>query len=70
MRFVIFFSNPSWWLTFVSQTFPHSLSRLEQSETDSGCHIQEDSEELVTDLQARLAEMESELLVLREGTRC
>lgn len=53
----------------LDETFPHSLSRLEQSETDSGCHIQ-DSEELVSDLQSRLAEMESELRVLREGQRC
>jgi len=46
-----------------------SLSRLEQSETDSGCHIQ-DSEELVTDLQLRLSEMETELRVLRDEKKC
>ena len=43
--------------------------RLEQSETDSGCHIQ-DSDDLVSDLQSRLTEMESELRVLREGETC
>ena len=65
------FFNKSWWLTFFSQAFPHSLSRLEQSETDSGCHIQDSEElELVGDLQARLAEMESELRVLRQGKQC
>ena len=69
MRFVIviFIRAGGFYIFF--QTFPHSLSRLDQSETDSGCHIQ-DSEELVSDLQARLAEMESELRVLREGERC
>lgn len=46
-----------------------SLSRLEQSETDSGCHIQ-DSEDLVSDLQLRLSEMETELRVLREEKKC
>ena len=42
------------------QAFDPTFSRLDKSETDSGCHLQ-DSEELVSELQARLAEMEGEL---------
>ena len=69
MRFVIDFlvvrAGSSHLLFFQAQ----SLSRLEQSETDSGCHLQ-DSDDLVSELQSRLAEMESELRVLREGKPC
>ena len=50
--------------------FPSSVWRLEQSETDSGCHLQDSEEDVVTELQARLAEMETELRVLRDENTC
>jgi len=53
----------------VYEQIPHSLSRLEQSETDSGCHIQ-DSDDMVSDLQGRLTEMEAEIRVLRDQKSC
>ena len=70
-----------------------SFSRLDKSETDSGCHIQvmmiilmilmimmwimfimimmiQDPEELVTELQARMVEMEKELRVSKDQYKC
>merc|ERR1719318_1663575 len=42
-------------------------SRLENSETDSGCHLQD---EMFTELPVRIDELEAELRVLREHNAC
>ena len=44
-------------------------SKLDSSETDSGCHMQE-VDEMLTDLPTRIGEMEAELRVLREHNTC
>ena len=49
--------------------FDQTFSRLDKSETDSGCHIQ-DTEELVTELQSRMADMEKELRVSKDQYKC
>jgi len=47
----------------------YSVSGLDKSETDSGCHLQ-DSDDLVSELQMRLADMEKELRVARDQNKC
>jgi len=42
-------------------------SKLENSETDSGCHLQDD---LFSEMPSRIVEIESELRVLREHNAC
>jgi len=42
-------------------------SKLENSETDSGCHLQDD---LFSEMPARIVEMEAELRVLRDHNAC
>jgi len=42
-------------------------SKLENSETDSGCHLQDD---LYSEMPARIVEMEAELRVLRDHNAC
>merc|ERR1719317_72215 len=42
-------------------------SKLESSETDSGCHLQDD---LFSEMPARIVEMEAELRVLRDHNAC
>jgi len=44
-------------------------SKLDSSETDSGCHLQ-DVDEIFSDLPTRIAEMETEMRVLREHNTC
>jgi len=59
---------------FVSEreVFVNQMSRLDKSETDSGCHLQDDHDQelLVSDLQSRLSEMEAELRVARDQNKC
>ena len=50
------------------QVFANNTSRLDKSETDSGCHLQDD-QELVSELQSKLAEMESELRVAKDSNK-
>ena len=54
------------------QVFVNQMSRLDKSETDSGCHLQDDHDQelLVSDLQSRLSEMEAELRVARDQNKC
>ena len=52
------------------QVYGQSYSGLDKSETDSGCHLQDqDSDDLVSELQMRLADMEKELRVVREQNK-
>ena len=50
------------------QVFGNHSSRLDKSETDSGCHLQDD-QELVAELQSKLVEMESELRVAKDHNK-
>ena len=55
--------------SYFLQMFEQTFSRLDKSETDSGCHIQ-DPEELVMELQSRMADMEKELRVSKDQYKC
>jgi len=52
------------------EVYGQNYSGLDKSETDSGCHLQDqDSDDLVSELQMRLADMEKELRVVRDQNK-
>ena len=52
------------------QIYGQNYSGLDKSETDSGCHLQDqDSEDLASELQMRLADMEKELRVVKDQNK-